>query len=419
MFDEMPHSKKASEGLGADCISALPDALLHHVLGFLQAQEAVRTCMLARRWCHLWESMPVLRVTDVSRVEQVRKFMDHLLLLRDRSNLDTCLLKFAKRSADDEYYVRLWIRHALLCQVRLLSVSGMFVLSNRPLVSQYLTKLQLYGASLLDKFTNFSSCLALRDLEITRCGIASDKIYSRTLERLNCHRCSFPWEVRTCISAPSVISLQLTDWMGRTPFIEDMPLLVTAVVTFGPVCEDCCGNNDPGYCEDSSCAFCYGLDDGSAGSVLLRGFSAARNLKLIAKPEMFILKRDLRWCPIFRKLEILLLSEWCVADDHRALICILRHSPVLKKLTFQLNEKEKPISLLPSKAIFNSVAKSFASENLMSVEIKCHEVDQRVDSILMTLVMCGIPLEKISIQQKNASSQCFSFVCTGFSSVQT
>lgn len=39
VFDEMPPKKaKLSAGAGAgDCLSALPDALLHHVMSFLRA----------------------------------------------------------------------------------------------------------------------------------------------------------------------------------------------------------------------------------------------------------------------------------------------------------------------------------------------------------------------------------------------
>jgi hypothetical protein len=79
LFDGMPQSKKISAGPSADIISALPDALLQHVLSFLQAREAVQTCVLARRWRHLWKSMPVLCVTDGASVDRIRKFMDHLL----------------------------------------------------------------------------------------------------------------------------------------------------------------------------------------------------------------------------------------------------------------------------------------------------------------------------------------------------
>lgn len=50
----------------------------------------------------------------------------------------------------------------------------------------------------------------------------------------------------------------------------------------------------------------------------------------------FIFKRDLRWCPMFTKLKILLLNDyWCVPDDFHLLACILKQSPVLEKLTIQ------------------------------------------------------------------------------------
>jgi hypothetical protein len=289
LFDGMPQSKKISAGPSADIISALPDALLQHVLSFLQAREAVQTCVLARRWRHLWKSMPVLRVTDGVLVERVRKFMDHLLLLRDRSNLDICLFRFSQKSRDDSDYVILWIRHALLCQVRDLSMAVGFMLRNVSLVSQHLTKLQLSGVSLHVKFTDFSSCPALKDLEMTNCDIFADKICARSLERLNCDQCSFPWDRRTHFLAPSLISLQLIDMGGRSPFFDDMLVLVTAAVTFSSDCDVFCKNSDPGYCEIVSCDGCYGLGDDETGSVLLKSFSSARNLKLIAEPGTVIL----------------------------------------------------------------------------------------------------------------------------------
>jgi hypothetical protein len=285
----MPQSKKISAGPSADLISALPDALLQHVLSFLQAREAVKTCVLARRCRLLWKSMSVSRVTDGAFVDRVRKFMDHLLLLRDRSNLDICLFRFIGISPNDSDYVNLWIQHTLLCQVRDLSIAGRFMLRNVSLVSQHLTKLQLSGVSLHYKFTDFSSCPALKDLEMTNCDIFADKVYARSLERLNCDQCSFPWDMRTHILAPSLISLQLNDVVGRAPFFDDMPVLVTAAITFSSDCEDFCKNSDPGYCEDAYCIGCYGLVDDETGSVLLKSFSSARNLKLIAEPGTVLL----------------------------------------------------------------------------------------------------------------------------------
>nr|XP_034569394.1 F-box/LRR-repeat protein 13-like [Setaria viridis] len=171
VFDGMPQS--ASAAGGDDLISVMPDVLLHHVLGFLDAREAVQTCVIAKRWCQLWKSMPVLRVTGAGQVSFHRRFLDHLLLLRDRTNLEVCLFEFDHYIAADVPYVNLWIRHALLCQVRVLSVSvigggggGMVKelwLDNLPVFSQYLNKLKLCGLCLPGKFHDFSSCQALQD----------------------------------------------------------------------------------------------------------------------------------------------------------------------------------------------------------------------------------------------------------------
>ena len=47
---------------------------------------------------------------------------------------------------------------------------------------------------------------------------------------------------------------------------------------------------------------------------------------------------DTTYYPAFTKLKTLLLNEWCVAADFRALICILQHSPILENLTIELNK---------------------------------------------------------------------------------
>ncbi|XP_071685304.1 uncharacterized protein [Lolium perenne] len=232
----MPKSSKASRAGGADRISALPDAMLQHVLSFLQAREAVRSCVLARRWRYLWKSIPVLRLTGRSPAKEFREFMDYLLVLRDRLSLDACLFNFSKASRGDMHCVNLWIRYALLCQVRLLSVAlggGLycFHLDLLPLVSQNLTNLELVNVHINKKLLCFSSCPSLEELKMTKCFFLVEEIFSRSLKRLSIEKCRF-YEGRVRISVPSLTSLQLTDAGGKTPFLEDMPALVTATVRF-------------------------------------------------------------------------------------------------------------------------------------------------------------------------------------------
>uniref|UniRef100_A0A0E0MDL8 F-box domain-containing protein n=1 Tax=Oryza punctata TaxID=4537 RepID=A0A0E0MDL8_ORYPU len=67
LFDGMSPRKMAKESSGStggDRIGDLPDEVLHHVLSFLPAQEAVRTCLLAPRWLHLWKSATGLRIGE-------------------------------------------------------------------------------------------------------------------------------------------------------------------------------------------------------------------------------------------------------------------------------------------------------------------------------------------------------------------
>lgn len=47
-----------------DRISNLPDAIILLILSFLPTVDAVRTCLLSKRWRHMWTSIPVLYLCD-------------------------------------------------------------------------------------------------------------------------------------------------------------------------------------------------------------------------------------------------------------------------------------------------------------------------------------------------------------------
>ena len=126
-FDGMPTGEKGESAppvKGTDRLSCLPDHMLHHVLSFLPAQAAVQTCVLARRWRHVWRSTTGLRIVDLhgaERVQDLRVLVDHLLILRERTDLETFEIKFDGFD-EDEPYVNLWIRFAVMCKVRALDL---------------------------------------------------------------------------------------------------------------------------------------------------------------------------------------------------------------------------------------------------------------------------------------------------------
>ncbi|KAK3119985.1 hypothetical protein QOZ80_9AG0679040 [Eleusine coracana subsp. coracana] len=387
-------AKRPAPAMARDLLGALPDALLQHILSFLPTQQAVRTCVLARRWQHLWEDMTGLRIRaanspevpcapeELTLVGDLREFVDHLLLLRGRSPIDTCEFMFNVPVAceDDVPHVNLWIRHVIRCNVRVLKLSitredrdlGLyFSVSSLPIISRHLRRLELYDTRLNDSIINFSGCPVLEELEIYNGNfVHSTKMLSKSVKHLSLLDCSASEQLRTYIDVPNLLSLRLEDPSDRTPVLGSMPSLVSAFVRYGQ--QTCNGTT-------------------KNKSVLLRGLSEAESLVLIDECQAYIFKRDLKWCPTFRKLKTLLLNDyWCVPPHFRALACILEHSPILEKLTLQMFSKG-PEYKVKIKGIHSAMETSAISENLTVVEVKCDMVDERVLEVLnflRTLNIC-------------------------------
>ncbi|CAM0874782.1 unnamed protein product [Alopecurus aequalis] len=408
----MSHGGKTTKASSGDHLSALPDSVLQHALGFLEAREAVRTCVLARRWCHLWRLIPRLRVTDVEAfrsVEKLNEFMSQLLLPRDNgSALDECEFDLRGFLQLDDAHVDLWIRHVLMCHTQVLQVHlytnqptiqtqqpPIVTLANQPLLSQHLWRLELNGVSLEDSFLDFSSCLVLKALKITNCIVDTDKILSHSLKHLSIMGCELCWRFHpTLISAPSLISLQLDDYAGVTPVLGSMPLLETASVNLGHQNEKYCDFCDYGGFEDCDCGMVY-LEDDSAPqvSVHLVGLSTATSLELIASSKMVTFKRDLRYCPEFSKLKSLLLNDWCLVADFQALLCFLHHTPVLENLTLRLCKQEESARTLEAEGNSSLMEKPAAiSGYLKIIRVECEEVDDRVCKVLRFLSILDIEI---------------------------
>ncbi|EMS48173.1 hypothetical protein TRIUR3_06307 [Triticum urartu] len=325
-------------------ISDLPDQMLHHVLSFLPVQVAAQTCVLARRWRHLWKSTTGLRIVGL-QVQDLRKFMNHLLVLRGRTHLDTVEIKFDRYDDDDDdddvRYVNLWTRFALMWKVRVLTLH--ILIGN--IVSQHLVTLDLHSVALPKAFLDFARCPQLVNLKIDDCFINVNKISSCSLKHLSITGCRSDLDFRVLVSAPGLVSLELEDFIGITPLLEDMALLEAACVNLSDRCKDVCLNYDSGvFCgaKDNTCKNCVPISDNcSSDCVLLGGISRAKHLKLISEIGKPIFTRDLKHCPKFSKLKTLLLNEyWCEAPDLDPLACIMKNSPVLEKLTLQLFSKD-------------------------------------------------------------------------------
>jgi len=289
-----------------DRISALPDEVIHHLLGLLPAPEAVRTSLLARGCRHHWRSMRSLRFTvsdgPALTAEWLNRFMSRLL----RGPLDVCDIYVEFGQCDDVAALESnrWVRQAvcrhhareLIVDLELNCDMPSFFLAGKPLASRHLARLELCYVLFCDRILDFARCSALEDLMLFACDIGAKKISSPSLKRLRINPCNFCKRgSRTCISAPNLVSLKLEHLVGTSPVLESMPLLEAAVVRL-----DFCNHhyNDDYPCEkgDDSreccglCDGCVASDDHSGGGMLLQGLASATRLELMvpfAKVNMY------------------------------------------------------------------------------------------------------------------------------------
>jgi hypothetical protein len=238
-----------------DFIGALPDDVLRYLLSFLPSRNAVRTCVLAKRWRTLWKSVPALRIKDDpegrhgheddddtldemdhgGRDDVVDlKFFDELLRLRDHTPLNVCDIIFSCYSNwyrllqdngityDVEAFRRIdpWIQYALSHHVQVLRVKADSMTTDLALVSTHLKRVEL-GSMRFDGTLDFSRCPVLDVLVMSRCKV-SGNILSQSLRYLRIEEGSFSYD-RSRISAPNLVSLKLENDIG-------LPLLLDSRV---------------------------------------------------------------------------------------------------------------------------------------------------------------------------------------------
>ncbi|KAF0899443.1 hypothetical protein E2562_019945 [Oryza meyeriana var. granulata] len=229
----------------ADRLSALPDALLHHVMSFLKAWEVVRTCVLSLRWRHLWASAPCVDIRvrssgrDSDPPEEFGKFVYLLLLAREVSTpVDTLRL----RSSDGEEYaetydsddVNMWIYSAIKCNARVINLNGHreddLVLEHTAFVSHHLKILKLSHVKLDGKILKqlSSRCTSLEDLELNNCTVNGGEILSVSLMKLMMIKCSTA--VDLSVFAPNLELLCCITPSYRVPLFKNLGSLDAATI---------------------------------------------------------------------------------------------------------------------------------------------------------------------------------------------
>ncbi|GJN06847.1 hypothetical protein PR202_ga24616 [Eleusine coracana subsp. coracana] len=355
--------KAASEG-DVDRLSALPDGPLQTVLSFLPSRDAVRTSVLASRWRNQWKSVPAVRITDVRRyqsADHLNSFVNYFLLFR--GPLPVSEMEISGYDDEDTaaafMFMEQWIRYGLSNGARVLHVRSNNINERWPLpdgllISRQLVRLELIDLHVETPILDFSSCHALEDLRMKHCAIKIGRIVSPSVMRLCITYCHFNSNDRTRISFPCLTSLILADCYDRTPVLESMPLLASAFIRLQTGL-DCCGKK---Y-ETGDCGECHGCDGSYTGinSCILDGLSASKSLELTS-PQT-------------------------------------EHAPALEKLTLQF--PKKPFEDIVDDGTIYDVSREPVALEHLTVEVKCHEVDEKISRILHLLECCGVPSTKVNI----------------------
>uniref|UniRef100_A0A0E0H6T8 F-box domain-containing protein n=1 Tax=Oryza nivara TaxID=4536 RepID=A0A0E0H6T8_ORYNI len=404
LFDEMPPRAlpPVEDDAGRDWLGDLPEEVLHHIMSFLDARQAVRTCVLSRRWRNLWRTVPCINADfdefdlvfyqgddeDYDDVLAFKRFVNRLLELRDPTAMtDTFWLRYTTRpegntySNEDAYG---WISHALQKQARVLEVvvfCCLFELDHSVFTSCYLRRIAFSGIVLCKGFFAQleAGCPALEDLFLHQCGVHDDEISSHTLKVLTFDSVFFymPMDTveftllnKTSISLPSVTSLTISTPEGFTPILKDTASLVTASVSVSVTMS----------------SFRFRFDANDLGQYL-QSLSGVTNLEFNYQGSKLTIENHLQWCPEFLNVVNLTLGQWCLDSNFYALIVFLQNSPRLEKLTLKLEKSNMRIS---RRIIGELTEISFTCEHLNTVEVICSENDPQLITVQDFFVSSGM-----------------------------
>ncbi|XP_021320198.1 uncharacterized protein LOC8085036 isoform X2 [Sorghum bicolor] len=258
----MPPEDAAAQGTpgggggGGDRLSRLPDKILLRVMSHLKAWEAVRTCVLSKRWRHLWASMNRLDIRqpcpcddgdigadDHPRTTVFAEFVKNLLHRRRQLvPLDSLRLCWSHEDGDGD--ANLWIAYAVRHGAEEIELSGehhavypspeytSFVIAGYDFIKTRLRILKFIHVRLDGTtLTQLSArCTCLEEIELTDCQIPeASEIRTTKLKRLAMIKCKIPTGILS-VYAPNLVSLQFSSNFGYVPWIQNLGLLAASNV---------------------------------------------------------------------------------------------------------------------------------------------------------------------------------------------
>ncbi|XP_078149560.1 F-box/LRR-repeat protein At4g14103-like isoform X2 [Carex rostrata] len=402
-----------------DFISKLPDPILHHILGLLNPKEAVQTCMLSKRWEHLWTFLPSLNFSfddfghddyyhgycfDRNDAGRFAKFVNNLLLRREHMDLD--VFRLSCEHFDYSEIERDWIHYAFEHNTRVLhlslsdsvppyiytctSLEELYLNDNHAYNRRYfnrheidssvhivnlpnLRKLTIYRSALTsnDVKNLLSGCTILEFLRLDCCFLFDCVIAHKSLKHLAIVNCLFE-ETQLVISTPNLLSFLYDDGHSfRSPSNTtlNMPSLASSYLTI----------------QDYSRMKCF--------ERMTTSLSFLTNVEFLELhfifedywlEELAVLPFEL---PIFSNLKNLTVSIFTFSC-FQLVNCILKSSPNLEKLTMlqegYVSQGEEGASTNESTNISSTIA-IFPYKKLKIVVVKYWIYNQMIQQLENTL----------------------------------
>ncbi|KAM7462541.1 hypothetical protein LguiA_030662 [Lonicera macranthoides] len=250
-----------------DRLSELPDAILAHILSFLDTKYAVQTSSLSKRWINLWISVTNLNFHNSSfrKLTSFQRFVDHVLTRRDNSislnsivfncnktitlkcfekvlicakangvkNLEVCMYCISRRSF---FFIPNYTFSGSPLRILKLKCPGYCREIKTPFCLAQVQSLSLDGF-LFDGLYLFSKCPNLVELSIIGCDVKGSKkriISAPQLERLNIALCiNFSQISKIVLSSPK---LTLFNFKAPNPVLlrsDELVHLRTVTIDLG------------------------------------------------------------------------------------------------------------------------------------------------------------------------------------------
>ena len=167
----------------AKLVAGMPDDLLRAIMSFLPVRQAVQTCVLSRRWSHLWCFMRCLNIdqrefdlaaSGSSEGSRFEEFVNSLLMFHSASSLD--MFRLHVTHDYESKVVERWIRRGMKCFPAMMEISNsanarLYGLPHLGSTSYRLRRLHLVNINLDNSFPRKLSygCPVLEDLKLDRC----------------------------------------------------------------------------------------------------------------------------------------------------------------------------------------------------------------------------------------------------------